>query len=213
MRLFAVTPIHVTDDELNRRRERYSRLCPPGVSLDLVDIGADAPTAMDTAEQIEAAEALMQKALRNAPEGYDGLLPDCVLDPGVSALGDESVLPVYGILRLSIAYSLATGRRVGAVTRNQAIADALLAQVAAYGWAETFVGVRVLNLSFDAIADDSKWNAALGSAVADLSNAGAQWVINGCSAVEVGHEESGARVIDPVAMALSLIGAGQVSAR
>ena len=83
MRLFAVTPIHVVDEELHRRQERYRRLCPPGVTLDLIDIGPDAPTAMDTAEQIEAAEKLMQRALLDAPAGYDGLLPDCVLDPEI----------------------------------------------------------------------------------------------------------------------------------
>lgn len=211
MRLFAVTPIHVSADELTRRRERYNRLCPPGVTVDLVDLGADAPTAMDTAEQIEAAETLMQKALRNAPAGYDGLLPDCVLDPAVIALGDTSAVPVFGILRLSIAYALATGRRVGAVARNRPIADALTTQVAAYGWGDQFAGVRVLDLDFDAIADDTRWNNAVGTALADLGAAGAEWVVNGCSAVDVDQRATGVRLVDPVETALALIGAGEVS--
>ncbi|SHG70503.1 Asp/Glu/hydantoin racemase [Jatrophihabitans endophyticus] len=211
MRLFAVTPIHVTDTELARRQARYRRLCPPGVTLDLVDIGADAPTAMDTAAQIEAAEELMVAALRDAPSGYDGLLPDCVLDPAVTALGDDRPVPVFGILRLSIGYALATGRRVGAVTRNRAIADALVAQVGAYGWADHFVGVRVLDLDFDAIADDERWNAALGGAVDELAERGADWIVNGCSAVEVVAAAGRARVVDPVETALRLVGAAEVT--
>lgn len=210
MRLFAVTPIHVTDAELARRQERYTRLCPPGVTLDLVDLGADAPTTMDSAEQIEAAEQLMRTALGAAPAGYDGLLPDCVLDPAVTTLGDRTGIRVFGILRLSVGYALATGRRVGAVTRNQAIADALAAQIASYGWADRFVGVEVLDLDFDAIADDSRWNAALGDATGKLGVAGADWVINGCSAVELDVADSNVRVIDPVQTALALIGAAEV---
>jgi Asp/Glu/hydantoin racemase len=212
MRLFAVTPIHVPEDELARRQERYDGLCPPGVTIDLVDIGADAPQAMDTPEQIEAAEVLMQQRLRAVAPGYDGVLPDCVLDPAVTALGDELGVPVFGILRLSLAYAVATGRRCAAVTRNKAIADALQAQVDAYGWGRHFVGVRVLDLDFDAIADDSRWNAALGDAVADLTAAGAEWIVNGCSAVDVQHDDpAAARVVDPVATALALIGAGELA--
>lgn len=208
MRLYAVTPIHVPDDELARRRQRYARLCPPGVTLDLVDIGPDAPTAMDTAEQIEAAETLMQKALRAAPPGYDGLLPDCVLDPAVTALDGDTDIPVFGILRLSLGYAIATGRRCAAVTRNRPIANALQAQVDAYGWGGHFAGVSVLDLDFDSIADDARWNAALTAAVSDLAGRGAQWIVNGCSAVDVEHEGS-VRVVDPVQTALALIAAGE----
>lgn len=210
MRLFAVTPIHVVDDELVRRQQRYQRLCPRGVTVDLIDLGPDAPPAMDTPEQIAAADKLVDKALRGAPADYDGLLPDCVLDPGVLSLGSESDIPVFGILRLSVGYAILTGRRVGAVTRNHAIADALEAQVAAYGWSDHLAGIQVLDLDFSAIADDSRWNAALNAAVAELTQAGAHWVVNGCSAVDVQHADpDAARVIDPVATALRLIGAGE----
>lgn len=213
MRLFAVTPIHVDSEELARRQQRYARLCPPGVRLDLVDIGADAPLAMDTTAQIEEAEVLMQRALRDAPAGYDALLPDCVLDPAVSALGDELSTPVFGILRMSLGYAIATGRRSAAVTRNAAIGEALQEQVDRYGWGGHFAGVRVLELDFAAVADDSRWNAALGAAVEELEADGARWIINGCSAVDLAPRGPGAaRVVDPVATALALIGAGEVAA-
>jgi Asp/Glu/hydantoin racemase len=201
MRLFAVTPIHVPDAELARRQRRYDRLCPPGITVSLHDIGSDAPTALDTPEDIEASEKLVRRALTTAGPGYDGLLPDCVLDPGVSALSGS--LPVFGILRLAMGYALATGRPCGALTRNQVIADALRAQVAAYGWSGQLVDVAVLDLEFDAIADDTVWNAAVASARGTLAEQGVKWVINACSAVDV----EGA--VDPVATALALLGAGE----
>jgi Asp/Glu/hydantoin racemase len=202
MRLFAVTPIHVPDAELARRQQRYDRLSPPGISVHLHDIGPDAPTALDTPNDIEASEKLVQRALTNAGPGYDGLLPDCVLDPGVSAL--SGTLPVFGILRLSMGYALATGRPCGALARNPVIADALKAQVAAYGWSSHLAGVEVLGLEFDAIADDTAWNAAVAKATGSLSSRGVEWIINACSAVDV----EGA--VDPVAKALALLGAGEL---
>lgn len=201
MKLFAVTPIHVPEAELARRQQRYDRLAPPGITLSLHDIGPDAPTTLDTPDDVEASEKLVRRALSDAGPGYDGLLPDCVLDPGVSAL--SGTLPVFGILRLAMGYALATGRKCGALARNQVIADALRAQVAAYGWSEHLVDVAVLDLEFDAIADDAVWNAAVAAASAALTAKGAEWIINACSAVDV----DGA--VDPVATALSLLAAGE----
>ena len=40
MRLRAITPIVVPDDELARRQIRYDELCPPGVTLHLDNLAA-----------------------------------------------------------------------------------------------------------------------------------------------------------------------------
>lgn len=205
MRIHAVTPIHVDTDELARRQERYDALCPPGLSVELHDIGPDAPRALDTADEVRESERLVVAALRAAPPGYDALLPDCVLDPGVCLLQGE--LPVVGILRLSLGWQVLTGRRAGAVTRNKAIADELAAKVAEYGWSGSFTGVRVLDLDVHAIADARRWNDAVGSALATLEADGAAAVINGCSAVEV-PDGPGLPVVDPTALALRVLAAG-----
>lgn len=205
MRIHAVTPIHVDSDELARRQERYDALCPPGVSVELHDIGPDAPRALNTADEVRESERRVVAALRAAPPGYDALLPDCVLDPGVGQLSGE--LPVVGILRLSLGWQVLTGRRTGAVARNEAIADELAAKVAEYGWAGSFTGVRVLDLDVEAIADARRWNDAVGGALATLEEDGAAAVINGCSAVEV-PARPGLPVVDPTALALRVLAAG-----
>lgn len=213
MRIFSVTPIHVDDAELARRQERYDQLCPEGLTVELHDIGPEAPTALDTARQVRESETLVAQRLRVAAgQGYDALMPDCVLDPTVADLAGELDVPVLGLLRLSAGWSVLTGQRSGAVARNQAIADEIQARIVAYGWSDFFDGVRVLDLDVDAIADTHRWDQALDGAVEDLVAAGTQDVLNGCSAVEVTSEQlRGGRVIDPTALALRLIAAGGVA--
>ena len=75
MRIYSVTPIHVDEAELARRQARYDQLCPPGVTVVLEDIGEQAPTALDTAEQVRESEALVADRLRaaapdHARQGY-----------------------------------------------------------------------------------------------------------------------------------------------
>jgi len=205
MRIYSVTPIHVSDDELARRQERYDALMPPGFTLDLVDIGADAPHALDTAQDVRDSEAAVIAAFRAAPEGYDLLMPDCVLDPGVADLAGE--LPVVGILQLSLGWQAIRGRRVGLVARNQAIADELLARARAYGWADHVQGVEILGLGVEAIADHDQWTASLGEALTHFADE-VRTVINGCSAVEVDGEGQKS-VVDPTALALRLLAAGE----
>ena len=62
------------------------------------------------------------------------------------------------------------------------------------------------------IADDARWVAALGGAVDALAGDGAELVVNGCSAVDLdGADPFPVPVVDPTALALRLIGAGEAA--
>jgi Asp/Glu/hydantoin racemase len=207
MRLRAITPIVVPDDELARRQKRYDALCPPGVSLHLDNLSAG-PDRLESEEQIRESERLVyEEALRTDAERYDGIFLDCVLDPALENLRDDSPLPVFGITRLVSGYLASMGLRMAGVARNQAIADELTARIAAAGWADALEGVVVLDLSLEDIADTSRWNEAVTTGLA-AARLRVDAVINGCSAVEVRPTDDGPAVLDPTALALRLIGAG-----
>lgn len=206
MRLRAITPIVVPDDELARRRARYDELCPPGVSLHLDNLPAG-PDRLESEEQIRESEHFVyREGLRTDPELYDGIFLDCVLDPALERLQADAPIPVFGMTRIVSGYLASMGLRMSAVARNKAIADELAARVAAAGWSGLFDGVVVLDLSLADIADTSRWNRAVADAVA-AGEFQADAVINGCSAVEV-RPAGGPPVLDPTALALRLIGAG-----
>lgn len=216
MRIFAVTPIHVSAEELARRQARYDALSPDGLSVHLEDIGPDAPRALDTEEQVRASDELVTAALERAAgraDGIDAVMPDCVLDPGVARLAGRLERPVFGLLRTSLAWGAITGRPVGAVTRNKAIAEELRRQVEGYGMAGSFTGVEVLDLDVDAIHDAGRWAASLHEVVERMGEAGAGDLLNGCSAVDLPPEAAQwpVRVVDPTALALRLIAAGALA--
>lgn len=203
MRLRAVTPIHVDAAELTRRQRRYDRLAPDGVTVELSDLGdgPEVPRALENAADVRRSEALVVTSPQTTdPPTYDAFLPDCVLDPGAQAFGP---LPVLGQLRLSSHPLGATGRPFAAAARNQAIADELSGRLALYGLAEYCAQVRVLGLSIGDIDDAATWAESLAVAEADLE---VGEVINGCSAVDVASEGFGARVLDPTATALGVLG-------
>jgi Asp/Glu/hydantoin racemase len=203
MHLLAITPIHVSEQELARRQRRYDALAPAGVTVHLDDLGAgpEVPRALETAEDIVASEAALVKRFSDADlAGVDGLLPDCVLDPVVD---DAFAMPrpVFGLGRLCAHFAAGFGR-VGAVARNAAIAAELDRKLDSYG-IELAQRTAVLDLPVDGIADGPAWTAAVARTVQDLP---CTFVINACSAVDVTQHSGGPVLLDPTSVALQLIG-------
>lgn len=208
MRALAVTPIHLPDHEVVRRQARYDRLAPPGLSIELRDVGAAAPVALDDEQHVRDSEREVSAALAAANPGYDVVFPDCVLDPGVPERVSSGSPRVHGLLKLAAGHLAASGECFGAVVRNEAIATELGKRLKAYGLGDYVAGIAVLDLPFEAIADTAAWNTALARAVDGLARSGAVAVLNGCSAVDVEPAEPGAlpaRVVDPTALALRLL--------
>lgn len=205
MRALAVTPIHLPESEIARRQARYDRLAPPGLRIELRDVGPAAPSALDATEDVRASEREVAATLAEADESYDVVFPDCVLDPGVPDRASSGRPRVHGLLKLAAGHLAASGERFGAVVRNEAIATELEKRLKNYGLGDYVAGIAVLDLPFEAIADTAAWNAALARAVGGLARSGADAVLNGCSAVDVEPGALPARVVDPTALALRLL--------
>lgn len=201
MRLLALTPIAVSDDEVVRRQQRYDVIAPAGVAVVVRRPAGDLPRELGSEADIRASDAALLAAYAAEPaEGWDGYLPDCVLDPalhGAATLGR----PIHGIGRLTMHALAGAGVSWRAVARNEAIAAELDRLAVRYG-TTTAGPTAVLSLSVEDIADHDVWTRALTSAVAPLD---CDAVLNGCSAVDVTGNASGPVIVDPTVLALRVL--------
>ncbi|SFS94295.1 aspartate/glutamate racemase family protein [Saccharopolyspora flava] len=209
MLVHAVTPITVGPAEVARRQARYDSLSPAGVEIVLTDL-PDGPRALNTADDVRRSEKLVAAALSAAPE-CDAVLPDCVLDPAVPADGGAlGGKPALGLLRLTVGAAVAAGHRVGAITRNAAIAAELRDRITAYGWDSAFHEVHVLDLEVEDITDPDRWATAMRPALLTARDAGVTAVVNGCSAVDTTTQDPNLPlVLDPIRTALAVLAALQ----
>lgn len=208
MLVHAVTPITVGTPELARRQARYDALAPDGIRVVLSDLHPDGPRALATAADVHHSEILVGAALADAPE-CDAVLADCVLDPAVPTDGATiGGRPALGLLRLTVGAAVAAGHRVGAVTRNAAIAAELRKRIASYGWDSSFHEVSVLELDVADITDPARWAAAMRPALNAAHAAGVTAVVNGCSAVDTAVQDPDLPlVLDPIRTGLGVLGA------
>lgn len=205
MRVLAITPIHVGPEELARRQERYDRLSPSNVEVTLVDLPDTAPRALNTDEDIHSSDEYVATMIKDQGNGFDLVLPDCVLDPAFVPSEDDQV--TRGLLHQAVMSVSATGEPFGVIVRNEAIAKELRRRLAEYSMDETLVDVQVMDLPFEAVTNHEMWNAAMTQAVKELGERGARSVINGCSAVDVDEDGLGVRIVDPTEEALIRLGA------
>ena len=133
MHLLAFTPIDVDAAELQRRQDRYDHLSPAGITVELRNIGPDAPSALDTELDVRRSEQVLSQAFRSLLDTHaDGFLPDCVLDPCAEE-ADSFARPLYGLTRLTASFYASQGHRIGALARNDAIAAELDRRLGFYG--------------------------------------------------------------------------------
>lgn len=212
MRLAAITPIRVSDDELARRQDRYDRLAPPPLRVEVLNLDdPDAPAALNTPADIRWSEDLVVATAETLDRGrYDAVLPDCVLDPGVERITRQADVPACGMLRLAGSFLAGHGVWYGSVTRNPAVGEELEDRLRAYRLEEPYLGNAVLDPDIGAVADGGRWDVAWRDTVAALAGKGARAVLDGRPAVGMRHggADLAAAVVDPAALALRLIAAG-----
>jgi Asp/Glu/hydantoin racemase len=209
MKVVSITPIHVTEEELKRRQARYERLAPAGITVELRNLSEKSLNALEKDSDVRASDfALLADASEINLEIGEVLLPDCILDPGFRQNASATTI---GMLESVMGHLVAAGGKVGAVTRNESIGNELVRRVGEYGFANHFVDLEVLNLSFDAINDEEHWHRALKIAVDRLAAKGATVVINGCSAVNVDQSQLSIPVVDPAELVLKIIADQMVS--
>jgi Asp/Glu/hydantoin racemase len=209
MKVVSITPIHVTEEELKRRQARYERLAPAGITVELRNLSEQSLNALEKDSDVRASDfALLADASEINLEIGEVLLPDCILDPGFRQNASATTI---GMLESVMSHLVAAGEKVGAVTRNESIGNELVRRVGEYGFANHFVDLEVLNLSFDAINDEEHWHRALKIAVDRLAAKGATVVINGCSAVNVDQSQLSIPVVDPAELVLKIIADQMVS--
>jgi Asp/Glu/hydantoin racemase len=204
LRIKAITPLRLDDEEVERRQQRYQLLATQGSSITLFNLqDKGAPTRLESDEDIRHSEALVyEEMLRTSRDEFDLILPDCVLDPAVGSSFPTPV-PTYGILQLTSSALHRSSRRYLAVTRNGPIGDELASKIRQYGYESDLAGVATLNIDFCFISDHQGWAEAMRPTADRAQSAGVQTVVNGCSAVDIDNPMIGAvEVIDPTALAL-----------
>ncbi|MCZ0954520.1 MAG: aspartate/glutamate racemase family protein [Rhodospirillaceae bacterium] len=104
---------------------------------------------------------LVDKALAAERQGVDGLVIDCMADPGVDVLRECVAIPVLGPGRLSMQMATLLGRRFSILVELDVVARLFEEEVQRYGLSRSFASSRVIDIPVLEIDTDIERTTAL----------------------------------------------------
>ena len=104
---------------------------------------------------------LVHKALEAERAGVDGLVIDCMADPGVDVVRECVAIPVLGPGRLSMQVATLLGRRFSILVELDMVARLFEEEVQRYGVSQSFASCRNIDIPVLEIDTDTERTTAL----------------------------------------------------
>lgn len=214
MKIRVITPSIMKEKEA-KTFEQYSAGARPEteISVTLLDQG---PASVDSIyEEALAMADTVAKIAQAEKDGMDGVISNCMLDPGVEAGRQLVSIPVIGPAETSMHIAAMLGHRFSVVTILDSLIPAFEEHAAKLGLASHLASVRAVNMRGHELDDQARvGNAVVGESVKAVREDGAHVIILGCTAmrglakdVEEGLRRQGIAdvpVVDPAILALKI---------
>lgn len=165
-----------------------------------------------------AVPGILQAGLKARQEGADGILIDCMLDPGLKALRTALDIPVMGAAEIGFRVAATLGNKFGIVDVCDDTGPMVEAQVRAMGLGDRFAGVRGTGLAVEEVEKNETLTMArlLDAASRAVREDGADILVFGCTEFSrytdklrkcLLNEKIDVPVINPTALAVGVLAA------
>jgi len=160
-KIIVVNPI-VSEKWNDDTQKVLNRYLSPGFELKLVNVKYGGMESSTGLAEVVALPYIIQEILKAAQEGYDAVIPNCFVDPGVVQSRPLVNIPVVGPGESALHIACMLGYRVGIISPD----STPTVQLHGKGWSQTYQFVASYGLS-----DRVVFNRELALAGEDLGDA------------------------------------------
>lgn len=212
MRIHVIDP--VIDADIGHSRAYFQRHAAPDVEITVVALD-DGPPSIETDNDIVlAGPGILRRVREAAAAGADGVVINCMADPGLHASREAVRIPVVGPAQTAFALAATLADRfsvLGTMSRDIPFTRDLWRR---YGHIERGASVRVVNLPVLALqhGDSHLLERMISCSIEAIEQDGAGAIVFGCTLMAELRDElvaalearghAGIAVIDPLATAL-----------
>jgi allantoin racemase len=190
---------------LSSRRQALA----PGTEIAIVAPEGCPSSTESEHDELRAAPAVFAEAANAEAEGFDAVVIDCTLDPGLAAAKRAVSIPVIGAGEAGLCLSLLFGERFTVIVPVPESIGPMVAKVRQMGLWERCASIRSVNLRVLDLADHDRTLEAV-DRVAHVAKEtdGADVILLGCTAMSAIAgalaERLGMPVVEPATVALKL---------
>lgn len=194
---------------LESQIEERRRAARPGVDLDVICLSEGPLSLEGGVDEALIGPSLLSEAKKAQQEGYDAIVIDCAMDPGVRAVRELVDLPVTSALESALLFALGLGDKISVVTVLENTARVIRDRVRTYEFQGRVASVRFADVPvLDLKEKDRATEAILGEARRAIEEDGADAIVLGCTGMSPVAAALGKKlpvpVVDPAAAALTM---------
>lgn len=194
----------------------YQLAASPGVEISVVSVEQGTTSIESYRDLALVIPGICDRARQAQTEGVDGVIVDCMLDPGVPAARELLDIPIIGPAEVSMRLAAMLGHRFSVLAVLESLLPMVEDQVDRYGLTSKLASVRTLNLPVLALEDDLQATLQTTIDVSEqaIEQDGAHVIVPGCTGlagmaadIQAGLAERGRHVtvIDPPSVAVQTI--------
>jgi allantoin racemase len=208
MKVLVINPVgHSTWDEQDR--EIYRGFASPKTEVEVVSL-PHGPASVETPEAHAEVIPLVIDLAKKSHSGYDAVIVNCCLDPGVSLLKGIIKKPVIGPCESSLAIASVLGRKPSVITVGKSGVWMIEDRVKELGYGGKVVSVRGISVGvLDIDKDREKVRELLVSEVEKaVKEDSADIAVLGCTGLaglaKGVQDATGVPVVDPAGAAIKM---------
>jgi allantoin racemase len=148
-RVKIIPPIKAAEDNIQRRQRRYSEYADPDTRATVVNLEEGPLTLESLGDVIFSEHAVFQEGAKTLPADFDAILIDCVFDPAVDALSEETGLPTFGPTRTTLPVASMVTSNFSIITQTEKQCEMLAGVIRRYGYGDRLVSMRTLGITYE----------------------------------------------------------------
>lgn len=138
-------------------REAYASAAEPGTRISVAALEGGTPSVEYRRDIALVAPWVVRAAIEAEQQGCDGVIVDCMIDPGVAAAREAVNIPVVGPSESSMRLAALLGHRFSILTVAQHLREMMRERARIYGLEGKLVSVRSLDIPVLELDDDPQF--------------------------------------------------------
>lgn len=214
MRIRVILPV-ITDAWIDGTRAAYASAARASTEISVAALDWGTASIECYRDEALVVPDIITKAVEAEEEGVDGLIIDCMADPGLDAARELVDIPVVGPAQASMHLAAMLGHRFSVLVISEADVGAVDHQAARYGLAGKLASSRAFNVAVLDLEENAgeTLEAVIAAGEKAVTEDGAHVLVPGCTGlagwaprIQAGLAERGCEVpvLDPPSVAVKV---------
>jgi Asp/Glu/hydantoin racemase len=149
LRLKIISPLKATAADLERRQRRYHQQAQPETAVSVLNLDSGPQALNSSGDILSSAAAIFAIGSKITRDDCEAILIDCVFDPAVDELYEETGILTFGPTRTTLPLISLVAPNFSIIARSQRQCDLLAKLVQREGFGNRIQSVRALDISYE----------------------------------------------------------------